>query len=280
MADLTPKTISELPAASSVGDSDLFPVSQSSASKKVTWTVIKNAIASAFFPLTVARGGTEANNKTNACLNLGTFDLGRGTNIPNNSDLNNYTTDGVYYVLTSSNAATIDNTPTTNGGYKLVVQHGAVVADPTPRLFQWALVQATNYWYVRNYNGTTWSAWDRILNTSSLPLAIGDGGTGAATVAGIKSNIGLDSLRSQYYSSANNTSVDVAVESATGGFLFTTGAGVSSRGIYAYGVSANGAASFSGLFEATGLSLTAGTNKITISNSSGAVVRVIKLWCE
>lgn len=71
MADLTPKTIAELPNASSIGNNDLFPISQSSTSKKSTWQVIKNAIASAFFPLSVANGGTGAANANTACSNLG-----------------------------------------------------------------------------------------------------------------------------------------------------------------------------------------------------------------
>ena len=41
MADLTPKTIGELPEATSLADANLFPVSASSASKKITWENIK-----------------------------------------------------------------------------------------------------------------------------------------------------------------------------------------------------------------------------------------------
>ena len=48
MADLTPKTIGELPEASAVGNSDLFAISQGGASKRSTWQTIKNAIELAF----------------------------------------------------------------------------------------------------------------------------------------------------------------------------------------------------------------------------------------
>lgn len=44
MAELTPKTINELPSASSISDSDLFAVSSSGASKKTLWSTIKDAI--------------------------------------------------------------------------------------------------------------------------------------------------------------------------------------------------------------------------------------------
>ena len=167
MADLTPKTISELPAASSVGDSDLFPISQSSASKKATWTVIKNAIASAFFPLSVARGGTEAANTTTANANLGSFDLDNAVSIPKNEsqheDLNNYKTRGVYRCPNSDTASCVDNKPVSSA-FKLVVMYTAN-AD---RILQRAFVSNTIYEYRRYWNGTTWSEWVRVLTENDF----------------------------------------------------------------------------------------------------------------
>lgn len=45
MADLTPVTIPELPAASSLGDNDLFPFSQNNATKKIPWSLIDSKVA-------------------------------------------------------------------------------------------------------------------------------------------------------------------------------------------------------------------------------------------
>ena len=49
MAELTPKTINELPSASSLSDGDLFPISSSGASKKTLWSTIKSTIKSAIW---------------------------------------------------------------------------------------------------------------------------------------------------------------------------------------------------------------------------------------
>lgn len=45
----------------------------------------------------------------------------KGINIPDNSDLNNYTTPGRYYVAASANAATIANVPSTKSGFTMFV---------------------------------------------------------------------------------------------------------------------------------------------------------------
>lgn len=52
MAELTPKTISELPTASALSDGDMIPISSSGTSKKTLWSTIKSAL----------RLGTEAQN--------------------------------------------------------------------------------------------------------------------------------------------------------------------------------------------------------------------------
>lgn len=70
MAELTAKTINELPEASSLSDSDLFVVSSSGSSKKTLLSTIKSAISSAFFPLSIANGGTGASTEANARANL------------------------------------------------------------------------------------------------------------------------------------------------------------------------------------------------------------------
>lgn len=78
MAELTPKTIGELPSASSLSGSDIFPLSSSGASKKTLWSTMLSAIrtniASVLFPLAVASGGTGATNASGARSNLSAAD--------------------------------------------------------------------------------------------------------------------------------------------------------------------------------------------------------------
>lgn len=74
MAELTPKTVGELPEASSLSNGDLFAISSGSASKKTLWSTIKAAFASAFFPLSIANGGTGATTADAAMTALGNAD--------------------------------------------------------------------------------------------------------------------------------------------------------------------------------------------------------------
>lgn len=50
MANLTPKTINELPALTSMSDADLMAVSSSSAAKRITWANLRNSIINAVWP--------------------------------------------------------------------------------------------------------------------------------------------------------------------------------------------------------------------------------------
>ena len=70
MAELTPKTINELPSATSLSDSDLFAISSGGESKKTLWSTIKTAIERVFFPLSIANGGTGTTTWQSALSNL------------------------------------------------------------------------------------------------------------------------------------------------------------------------------------------------------------------
>ena len=61
--------------------------------------------------LAVARGGTNASDKSAANNNLGAWSLSVGTAIPTNADLNNYSTEGNYTCTAISTAKTLSNTP-------------------------------------------------------------------------------------------------------------------------------------------------------------------------
>ena len=75
-------------------------------------------------------GSTGKDFDGSAALSWSIDDIGayalkdRGTLIPENSDLNDYTTAGNYYVGNSTSATTIANTPFTSAGYRLICQIG------------------------------------------------------------------------------------------------------------------------------------------------------------
>lgn len=56
MADLTPKTISELPTAGAPSNADLFPISHNGESQKQSWHALKTALGVPNVPITIEKG--------------------------------------------------------------------------------------------------------------------------------------------------------------------------------------------------------------------------------
>ena len=87
--------------------------------------------------------------------------LALGVSIPSNSNLNNYSSVGTYYVQNATVAGTISNAPITNSGYKLIV----FAINYLSYVFQ--MVFAYNgAIYRRVYNGSGWSGWYRLSETA------------------------------------------------------------------------------------------------------------------
>ena len=115
--------------------------------------------------LPIARGGTGATSAFAAIENLGGLSLAsRGSNIPDNTDLNTYTTAGKYYCANSTHASTMTNPPTTGSGFTLIVY----VNYTTSRLIQKAFLSNynTRFRYTDD-GGATWSAWKTFAYTDS-----------------------------------------------------------------------------------------------------------------
>lgn len=83
MAELTPKVINELPAATELADSDLFVISSSGASKKLSGEVVKSALENEYHvgvgqEYTTIRAGIEAavqKKNSKVIIHPGTYDL-------------------------------------------------------------------------------------------------------------------------------------------------------------------------------------------------------------
>ena len=132
-------------------------------------------------PVTIAQGGTGATTEKDACANLFAFDLKIGTAIPSNSDLNTYTTQGSYYSSSSTISGTLTNAPTTGAGFKLVVLSNG----QNTNIKQIAFHNSSTTISVRNYSGSSWTAWKVITynDTSLFVLKAGDTMTGNLTVS-------------------------------------------------------------------------------------------------
>lgn len=92
--------------------------------------------------------------------------MGLGTQIPQNSNLNDYTTPGVYFVASAAEAATMSNGPLTTAAYRLEVTY----INNTGRYRQTAYVMGgSSLSYTRTYSGSSWGGWQ-----STSPLSFSD----------------------------------------------------------------------------------------------------------
>lgn len=83
--------------------------------------------------------------------------------IPDNSDFDNYTTEGTYKITNNTHAATMSNIPAKVAG-KLVVMTTAQAG----RIVQWYIANNTTYnarMYQRFYDGTGWTAWQYFVQS-------------------------------------------------------------------------------------------------------------------
>ena len=71
--------------------------------------------------------------------------------IPSNSDLNDYTTPGAYYVGNSSTAATISHSPVTGSGYVLLVLRLGNLC--------YQMIVVSSRIFTRNLGSSAWGNW-------------------------------------------------------------------------------------------------------------------------
>ena len=150
--------------------------------------------------LTIGNSGKFFNGSTNVSWTLneiGAYDLvNRGTKIPMDSDLNEYTTAGNYYV-DDGDGAHINNTPFTSRGYRLICQNGYTRKGINKNGYQIAFGY-NNLIKFRscNYDTNTWADWTGYLPLSGGTLT-GDLEVKNLTIAG--TDDGLSCLRFNGY---------------------------------------------------------------------------------
>lgn len=116
--------------------------------------------------LTISQQTLTSGQEAQVRTNIGLDDLlivNLGSEIPDNSDLDDYKTYGVYRTQNSTHTATLSNVPQTNAGIKLIV----LPITMSTYLLQVCIMNNTNPpIYMRSYRNGTWSNWTKsILGT-------------------------------------------------------------------------------------------------------------------
>lgn len=83
-----------------------------------------------------------------------------GTNIPSNSDLNNYKTIGCYVCVNASTAQSLSNCPT-GSGFKLIVERASASVNDMSSYLRQTIIDCQQYpsFYYRCLVNGTWGAW-------------------------------------------------------------------------------------------------------------------------
>lgn len=142
--------------------------------------------------LPIGRGGTGGTNLTTTASNLQFESIGEGaTTIPNNSDLNTYSTPGTYVSQSAKNTG-IKNRPTgTQGAFKLVVKYALGNILYIQQVMT-GYDAGTHMEYTRYYDGygsnKTWSRWVKTFADNSV-IPVTSGGTGANTYSTALKNL-------------------------------------------------------------------------------------------
>ena len=132
--------------------------------------------------------------------------------------------------------------------------------------------------YARPYFLTVSADVWTVRNAVASPLPVSEGGTGAVTAAAAKNALGLGSLSAATQSIANNSSADIPITSGSAGAIITSGAAVGARDLIWFNCNSSGAVTVTQMRNANGITVTTGTNKVTIANASGAFCYTITLF--
>ena len=100
------------------------------------------------------------------------LDVSSCTQIPSNSDLNNYKDCGVYIIINSTAAQTMSNMPPRQTGGKLIVEDilkRTAGSESSYRCMQTFMPNGyAGEFYRRQWTGSAWSAWNKFTETDTL----------------------------------------------------------------------------------------------------------------
>ena len=168
--------------------------------------------------------------------------------ISSNGDLNDYTEPGVYGIATDGIAATLANSPSTDGGQLVVWNANATSSDTS------AVVQER-----RDYKGNSWRRY-----------ATYSGGVWTFTAwvgFGTKAVLGLSGIAdTEYKNCAGSASLSFSLAAGEAGMVITSGAHNSQKQLFVYQCNSSGTVSQVSFRTASYATASVSTNTLTVAN--------------
>lgn len=248
--------------------------------------------------------------------NTPSLDLVTATVIPDSTDYNTLTTPGNYVCLSSTSGTTMTNAPT-SAAHKLYVLHNvadnritqiALVNSATAKLLlrtyttsgwsSWSepsyrvQSQLTSNVEVDNTATKSYSAGDFVAvnaNLYKVIASIANGGTittgtnvSTTTVTSELKSLnsfadGLGGIKRFSFGLASNTTRTYNIPSSVYGLFMSFGTAGGLLELALYRTNSSGSVIFSQVFNATGLTITRATNKLTVANTSSNATQIIFL---
>lgn len=112
--------------------------------------------------------------------------------------------------------------------------------------------------------------------TLGTPLAVASGGTGVTNTDALLSSL-VGNLKVDTFRIVNNSGTVITFSGASRGAIIIVGAAQAGRELVLYGVNANGTVGVTRLTNASSLAITTATNRMQITNTSGADMYLIHL---
>ena len=224
----------------------------------------------------IDHGGTGATTAKAALKELKAFDLDIGETRPAGSDLNDYTTVGVYCCNNNTTASSLVNAPAVGAGFKLIVMH----AGNSAQIRQILVVSGANGVQQRYRNSSNdWGAWKKFILESDFPLSVANGGTGATTPETALANLGLGGLKFKSPAVSNGATSTHVVGSYAHGVFFSTCPTSGGNGAYIFHTASSGNFTITPITQGSGLTVSGSGGTLSVTNASGyAAYLLIFYW--
>lgn len=217
----------------------------------------------------IEEGGTGATTANEANINLQNYNLRNGTTITSNTDLDTLTTFGIYRAATSTIVSSLVNTPSgLLQGFKMVVMSVRASAYIMQHIHEWGTGNEWKRFGTFDEDVWTYTPWVQVA--AAFPIPVGNGGTGATTVDGVKEALDMTQFHVKYVPAGPASSDTITVGNAAKGIIICSGSNASSKGLYIFNTTTSGSFNMQTVVSASDVTISGAAGVITFSNSASS----------